>query len=271
VRRPESIANRFGEFSTPDWKSSGFGHSYCPRDLFLAIGNTLIECPMVLRARFFESLAYKNILLEYFKAGTRWISAPKPRLLDEMYNPSNPVAPLNNFEPAFDAANVLRAGKDLFYLVSSSGNNFGYQWLTQTIGDTYRIHPCYNLYNYVHIDSTLCLLRPGLVLINPSRVTINNLPKPLQQWEVVASPEMVDIGLTKPYTSTTKWIGMNLLMVNSNLAIVDQHQLPLIRLLEKYKIDVIPLSLRHARALGGGFHCVTLDTRRSGTMEDYFS
>ncbi len=270
VKRPEVIMNSFDYFVTPDWKSDGFIHSYCPRDLFLAIGDTIIECPMVLRARFFEPFAYKTILIDYLKSGARWISAPKPRLLDEMYDFLNPRKPLRNCEPAFDAANLLRAGKDLFYLVSSSGNELGYQWLQQTLGDAYRIHPCYNLYDYVHIDSTLCLLRPGLVLVNPTRVGVDNLPKLLQQWEIIASPEMVDIGLTKPYTSTTEWIGMNLLMVNPNLAIVDQHQLPLIRLLEKYQIDVIPLRLRHARALGGGFHCVTLDIRRKGEVRDYF-
>ena len=33
-------------------------------------------------------------------------------------------------------------------------------------------------------------------------------------------------------------------------------------ILEQYKIESIPLSMRHARTLGGGFHCVTLDLKR---------
>jgi glycine amidinotransferase/scyllo-inosamine-4-phosphate amidinotransferase 1 len=32
--------------------------------------------------------------------------------------------------------------------------------------------------------------------------------------------------------------------------------------LEQHKFTVIPQELRHSRTLGGGFHCVTLDTRR---------
>ena len=64
---------------------------------------------------------------------------------------------------------------------------------------------------------------------------------------------------------------MNILMVNPNLAIVDKKQAKLIRVLEKSKIDVIPLQLRHSRTLGGGFHCVTLDIKRKGGLEDYFS
>ncbi|MEZ6094832.1 MAG: hypothetical protein R3C03_11460 [Pirellulaceae bacterium] len=56
---------------------------------------------------------------------------------------------------------------------------------------------------------------------------------------------------------------MNLLMVRPDLAIVDRHQSHLIRELESRKVNVIPLQIRHARTLGGGFHCVTLDVRRS--------
>jgi hypothetical protein len=39
---------------------------------------------------------------------------------------------------------------------------------------------------------------------------------------------------------------------------------------EKQGLDVIPLKLRHAKMLGGGFHCVTLDIRRTGTLQRYF-
>jgi N-dimethylarginine dimethylaminohydrolase len=44
----------------------------------------------------------------------------------------------------------------------------------------------------------------------------------------------------------------------------------LIKLLEKNGLDVLPLKLRHSRMMGGGFHCVTLDIRRKGTLERYF-
>jgi N-dimethylarginine dimethylaminohydrolase len=62
---------------------------------------------------------------------------------------------------------------------------------------------------------------------------------------------------------------MNLLMVNPELAIVDQNQSALIRMLEANGITVVPRRLRHSRLLGGGFHCVTLDTVRDGSLENY--
>ena len=53
--------------------------------------------------------------------------------------------------------------------------------------------------------------------------------------------------------------------------VVDSFQTALSALLESKGLEVIPLTLRHSRMMGGGFHCVTLDTRRRGEMEAYFS
>jgi glycine amidinotransferase/scyllo-inosamine-4-phosphate amidinotransferase 1 len=63
-----------------------------------------------------------------------------------------------------------------------------------------------------------------------------------------------------PYAS--KWIALNMLVLDPHTVIVDQQQTQLIKLLESHQFTVIPQELRHSRTLGGGFHCVTLDTRR---------
>lgn len=268
VRRP-SPTNHAGIIATPDWKTDGF-YNYCPRDVLLTIGDMVIETPMVLRSRFLEPFAYKDLLLEYFASGSRWISAPKPRLLDEMYDASAEAGNrLRNLEPAFDAANVLRFGTDILYLVSDSGNEMGARWLQSVLGDTYTVHPCHGLYASTHVDSTLVPLRPGLVLLNPERVNDDNLPAFLRSWDKVWCPELVDIGFVgeRPYCST--WIGMNLLVVRPGLVIADDRQPELIKTLERHGVDVLPLRLTHARTLGGSFHCVSLDVRRTGTLETY--
>lgn len=270
VKRPETILFK-EKFKTLDWEAEHY-FSYCPRDILLAIGNTIIETPNVFRSRFFETIGYKNILIDYMKSGSKWISAPKPRLLDNIYNHLNSnQSALLNLEPVFDAANILRAGKDIFYLVSDSGNELGCQWLQNTLDKEYKVHPCRNLYSSMHIDSTISLLRPGLALINPSRVSETNLPQPLQHWDILTAPDMIEYKYSDLGSFSTKWLGMNLLMLSPYLAVVDKHQRPLIKLLEQNQIDVIPLALRHGRTLGGGFHCITLDVRRKGKLEDYFS
>ena len=267
VHRPELI-DLSKKFSTVDWVSDGM-YNYCPRDIILSIGDALIETSMSLRSRFFEPFAYKNLCVEYLRNGSRWISAPKPRLLDAMFNTVDPQkSALNELEPVFDAANVLKLGKDIIYLVSDTGNELGYQWLKTTLGSEYRVHACRDMYTSSHIDTTIVPLRPGLVLVNPTRVTQKNIPEFFRKWEVLEAPEPVDIGF-KGMSRGSAWMSINLLMVNPNLAIIEKSQEPLIKLLEKKGINVIPLQLRHARTLGGGFHCVTLDIRRRGNIEDY--
>lgn len=268
VRRPEP-RNLAAVIRTPDWQTDGL-YDYCPRDILLAIGDTIIETPMVLRSRFLEPLAYKRTLLEYFESGARWISAPKPRLCDDMYDPAAPQGQrLKDLEPAFDAANVLRCGTDILYLVSDSGNEKGWQWLQRVLGDAYTVHPCRGIYASTHVDSTIVPLRPGLVLLNPERVNDGNLPAPLRGWDRIYAPPMTDGGFVGAHPRASAWIGMNLLVVNPQLAIVDDRQPALIRLLEGAGMDVLPLRLTHARTLGGGFHCVSLDVRRRGTLETY--
>jgi len=268
VRRPD-VVDHTQVFKTTDWETDGL-YNYCPRDIFLAIGDMIIEAPSPLRSRFLETFAYKKILIDYLRSGSRWISAPKPQLLDECYStPNGFEICLENTEPLFDAANILRIGKDILYLISNSGNALGAQWLQSILGSEYRVHTCYNVYNHKHIDTTFTFLRPGLVLVNPERINDQNMPALIKNWDKISCPEMVDVGYVGQFPLSSTWIGMNFLMINPNLAIVEKRQIHLIKVLEKYGIDTIPLQLRHPRTLGGGFHCATVDVRRKGNLEDY--
>lgn len=268
VRRPGGRDHK-SMVSTADWSTDGF-YDYCPRDGFLTVGNTLIESPMVLRARFLEGFAYKDLFLEYLESGARWLSAPKPRLTDDMFEPSAPPGKrLRNLEPVFDAANVLRFGTDLLYQVSDSGNLLGAKWLQAAVGDQYTVHACEGLYTSTHIDSTIVPLRPGLVLVNPSRVNDDNMPDFLRGWDRIICPELTDTGFVGDHAKSSVWIGMNFLVVAPGKAIVDKRQTELIRVLESHGVEVIPAQLTHTRTLGGGFHCVTLDIRRRGELASY--
>ncbi|MEV2263116.1 MULTISPECIES: inosamine-phosphate amidinotransferase 1 [Streptomyces] len=268
VRRPTQRDHSIVA-GTPDWETDSFC-DYCPRDGFLAIGDTIIEAPMPLRSRFFEYLAYKDLFLEYFQGGARWIAAPKPRLSDAMYEPGAVAGKrLQNLEPCFDAANVIRLGSDLLYLVSDSGNELGARWLQSAVGSDYTVTPVRDVYAYTHIDTTFVPLRPGLVMVNSSRVTEQNMPEPLRGWDHIYAPEPIDTGYVGSRANGSIWVGMNMLSISPELVAVDQRQTGLIKELEKHRIDVLPVELRHSRALGGGFHCVTLDVRRRGTLESY--
>ncbi|SHF15982.1 TauD/TfdA family dioxygenase [Streptoalloteichus hindustanus] len=271
VHRPAPVDHDL-MFVTPDWSSSGVT-SYCPRDLTLVLGSTIIEAPSPTRSRQHELSAFRALFRRYLAAGSTWISAPRPELRDELYGVDDQGHPtLGEAEPAFDAANVLRCGRDLFYQVSVSGNEAGLRWLRSVVsllGD-YRVHPMHATCPGSHVDTALALIRPGLLLANPTSFTDDTLPKPLRRWEVLWCPPMREAApLATPWPLASSWVGMNLLMVAPDLAIVDAAQGELIATLERHGVRVLPHSLRHARVLGGGFHCVTLDTVRDGELRDY--
>jgi len=274
VHRPKPV-NHSVEFSTPEWKTTGW-YTWCPRDLLLPLDNLMIETPSACRARYFETRAYRDIMMSAINDGTEWIAAPKPILPDESYQfeDIDGKPSLTNLEPVFDAPNCVRMGKDILFQISNTGNHWGLQWLKNVLEPRgYRIHPAEHIYSYGHFDSTIIPLRAGLVLLNSSRVTPENCPKIFEKWEKIWFDDCVVQGSKVPggVAPCSPYIGMNILSVNPNTIVCDSTQEPLMRELNKHGIDSIPVRFRHAMTLSGGIHCATLDLRRKGTLEDYFS
>jgi len=253
------------------WGTKGW-YSWCPRDLILPLGDMLIETPTPVRARYFETRLYEDILYEAFEDGALWLQAPKPKLNDDLYQLEDLSKPtLLDHEICFDAPNVVRVGKDLLYQVSNSGNMKGYKWLKRLLEPMgYKLHYS-ELYSFAHFDSTIIPLRPGLVLMNSSRVTPDNCPEMFAKWDKIWFDDCVIQGnAIEGYPAPcSPYIGMNILSVNENTIICDSTQEPLMRELEKYGIDSVPVQFRHAMTLSGGIHCATLDLRRKGTLESY--
>jgi glycine amidinotransferase/scyllo-inosamine-4-phosphate amidinotransferase 1 len=170
------------------------------------------------------------------------------------------IAMPRNQDMVLDAANICRLGDTWLFLESYSGNRAAYNWLCEQFPNI-TIELC-NFYAGVHIDSTIVPLREGLVLLNGHRVNESNCPRAFDGWQKIYVHDVVAQGFYQyPYAS--KWIALNMLVLDPTTVIVDKHQTQLIQILEQHRFTVIPLELRHSRTLGGGFHCVTLDTRRS--------
>lgn len=276
VRRVEQ-RDYSAPFATPDWNvSSGFCAAN-PRDPFLVIGNEIIETPMADRSRYFEPWAYRSLFKEYFKAGAKWTSAPKPELLDELYD-MNYVRPkpdekmryvISEFEPVFDAADFVRCGRDIFGQLSNVTNRFGVEWLRRHLGDEYRVHLIENRSpEAIHIDTTFMPLAPGKVLVSPEYIDVNNLPDVLKNWDVLVAPTPAP--LKDPLCGVSKWISINVLMLDEERIIVGAEQESLIKKLKEWGFKPIPFSFEAHYPFLGSFHCVTLDVRRRGTLQSYF-
>ena len=214
-------------------------YNYCPRDRLLVWNDIMVDVNMMYPCRDQEIQNYSRLLAQ----ARQVVTMPRHQGL------------------VLDAANVCRLGDTWLFLESASGNRAAYEWLSAQFPQV-NIELC-NFYAGVHIDSTIVPLREGLVMLNADRVTTQNCPRAFRDWQKIwVTDDMIVPQDFYQYPYASKWIAMNMLVVNPETVILDAAQTQLITIIKKHNIDSIPLTLSHSRTLGGGFHCVTLDTRR---------
>ena len=315
VHRPKAF-DLSNIYSSPFW-SSNSTNLYNVRDLNLVVGNLVIESPSYLESRYYEATSLYDIFYKYFEKGFKWTAGPKPRLdyeaLQPYYRDENQrvlsdedtkykiltkgrlekLHKLAEKEILFEAANTLRMGKDLLYLLSSSGNELGAKWLQSAVGEDYKVHVTRDLYRSSHIDSTLMALKPGVLLVNSVRVNEKNIPKIFDKWkkiyfeDVASTPDeeleiqknvrdpmsqkLKDLGFKSNLEDmASPWVGMNVLSFDQKTVLVEKRQEKLIKVLETNGFDVVPIQMRHMYIFSGGLHCTSLDTVRDSTLENYF-
>jgi len=278
IRRPD-VVDGTRPYGSPHWSSRGFSTA-CPRDVFLIIGDEIIETPSCWRSRYFEAAAYRSLFKEYFLQGARWSAAPRPLLTDELFDYSHQVPGrgdpprfvVNEFEPVFDAADFVRCGRDLFVTRSNVTNEMGIEWLRRHLGGGFRIHELESRSRQpMHIDSTFMPLAPGKVLVNPSYIDVERLPHILNTWDILVAPRPDPVeGVMSRISMCSPWVSINVLMLDEERVIVDRSQVTLIKALKDWGFTPIPCGFLSYGPFGGAFHCATLDVRRRGGLQSYF-
>ena len=131
---------------TPDFMTGSSFGCMPPRDVLLTVGKEILSAPMSFRCRYWEYLAYHPLMQRYFDEDPdfRWEQAPRPRLTGASYQAGYfdeitieerlaRTAALDfvttEHEPLFDAADILRIGKDLFCQHGLTTNRRGMEWL----------------------------------------------------------------------------------------------------------------------------------------------
>lgn len=285
VRRPAPVVGNV-EVQTPFWRSF-----QCPplniRDQTIILGSTIVETAPHVRSRVFENDYLRPLFVEYMQAGARWINMPRPTLAYGTFDGSffsftdEESAALTDYhafamaglkrEIVFDGAQCIRIGTDVLVNVANENHEMGFHWLERNCGGTLAFHRLYRMADS-HVDSTLLPLRPGLWLVR-DRKFLDFIPQPFRRWDcIVAPPPERDLFPSYERNNlsiASKFIDMNVLSVNEQTVIVNSLFPELIRKLEQLRFDVIPVRHRHRRLFGGGFHCFTLDVRRSGGPVSY--
>ena len=276
--------------ATPDWNTGTMFGCMPPRDVLLTVGKEMLEATMSYRCRWFEYLCYRPLLQRYYveDPGMRHEAAPKPRLTDADYRPdylSGAIGIAKRLEwtaarhfvtteeePLFDAADVLRFGRDLVVQHGFTTNLKGIDWLQRHFPD-HRVHAV----NFpgdpypIHIDATFTPIRPGLILNNPQRRLPEEQRRMFERndWEIVdaAGPAHNE---PPPLCYSSVWLSMNVLVLDPKTVCVEKSEVYQAQQLDRLGMEVIEVELRDAYAFGGGLHCCTADVRRDGDCEDYF-
>lgn len=285
VRRPAAICDSPSMFTSPyGWKGY-VSPALNVRDQCLIYGDTIFETPPLIRARYYENDQLKPLFYEYMDSGANWLCAPRPMMTDNSFDDSyvRRTSPKNvqdvkasehdiGIEMMIDGAQCMRLGKDVIINVANQNHELGYQWLKRNLPDV-RFHKISIADS--HIDGRLVPLAPGKVLVDARRIpSADMLPKVLRGWDIIPvtenelsqeAYEHEDISLASIA------IDINVLSLDEKHVVVNKAATKVIKLLEKHGFVPVPVRFRHGRVLGGAFHCVTLDVRRRGGCEDYFS
>jgi len=220
--------------STPDWKAETMFGCMPPRDVLLTVGHEILEATMSYRCRWFEYLCYRPLLKHYYNSdpNMKHESAPKPRLTDADYRKDylsdkigiqkrldwteNKFFVTTEEEPLFDAADVLRFGKDLVVQHGFTTNLKGIDWIKRHYKD-HRVHTV----NFpgdpypIHIDATFTPIKPGLVINNPQR----RLPKEQRKlfekndWQILDAAQPAH-NSPPALCYSSVWLSMNVLVLD---------------------------------------------------------
>ena len=207
---------------------------------------------MAWRCRYCEMEAYRSLLQEYASGGAKWTIAPRPQLRDELYDyqyqvpgegePARFVT--NESEVVFDAADFTRCGKGIFVTRSNVTNMAAIAWLRQHVGNRFRIHEIESTCRQpMHIDSTFVPLAPGKILANPAFIDMDRLPDVVRGWDILVAPPPCNVSdniFFRMFSMTSRWISMNVLMLDEERVIVEKSQEPTIAALKEWGFKPIP-------------------------------
>merc|ERR1712087_51190 len=275
---------------TPFFESPNQYCATCPRDIIATVGNIIIEASMSRRDRYFEVHQYRQLVRDLWRADRNmlWKAAPKPSMEDKMYDPSwwglstaERYAKMHAMkfcitdeEPIFDAADMMRCGKDIFVQLSMTANAAGIEWLARELAPHgLRVHTVRFPYDLApsHLDCTFVPLRPGLVLTNPERPIHPDDAELFKAdgWRFIDAPQPNNP--MRPWASqSSKWLSMNVLSVSPTCVVAEEQEHDLHALLESEGFEVIKVPFRAVYEFGGGLHCATWEIHREDKCEDLF-
>jgi glycine amidinotransferase len=249
--------------ATPDWENGSSFDCMPPRDVILTVGSEMLEATMSIghagssicaTAPYSVGIMTKTRLTNAsLKSGYLSKNITIQERLEMVTNKNFITTEL---EPLFDAADVLRFGRDLFVQHGFTTNLKGIDWLSQHYRD-HRVHAL----NFpgdpylIHIDATFIPLRPGLILNNPERAlpcTQRHIFKK-NGWEIVEAARPAH-NQPPPLCYSSVWLSMNVLALDPKTVCVEASEVHMMDQIDKLGMEVIPVPFREVYPCGGALH-----------------
>lgn len=271
VHRPTPMP--MTEIKTPYWSLPGTKIPLSPRDLYLVVGDTVVESAMCEPVRFFETFYYRDIMIEQFRRGARWLAMPMVRhnYTEEDWGEDGSMVP--ETDPIMDAPSVMKYGRDLFVNTVGAGNRLGLEWVERQFGD-YRIHEISHPHISGHLDSQLNILRPGLMM---TPYDVDMLPDYFRDWDMIKvstakdralsdSQELIDNRVQDDDFANSNLV-VNCLSLDPDTIVMFDHykdQDKVLGELDDRNIRVLFTPMSYSHFFNQGVTCLTLDLHREG-------
>jgi N-dimethylarginine dimethylaminohydrolase len=228
VHRPERLKGDERTFLAPN----GEGAQLFARDGMIVVGNHVIDASLRLKCRQRERYGLRPIIQQIVQQrGARWSSVPlgSPGCVDG---------------PFLEGGDTLLNGYEVYVGISGCASDLaGADWLQALLGDAYRVIPVAMKSNVLHLDCSLALIKPGLLVWCPEKF-IDGLPMSLRDWDAITVSR-----------DEANLLATNGLVLEEGRVIVDASNARVIEELRKRKVDVIPLPFDGPIGTGGGLRC----------------
>lgn len=239
----------------------------CPRDSFLTLGRTLLTPE--------SNPAWKPVLDDYRRQGQSVV---------------------NRTSHVINGANVVRIGRDV--IIDTDVFDIGPESIDPAVFGDYRIHW---EKNGGHMDGCFAILRPGLILANhyfdgydrtlpgwqrifldePTYWQHRNSPPPGAEYNGKFYADGVAFNQAfnrHVIEHAQNWVGnyketyfeLNCLVLNEHNVVMLGYNYNLEQTLAQHGIRIHWVPFRCRGFWDGGMHCITLDIRRQGTLQNYF-
>jgi len=225
VHRPERLVGAARTFAA----SQGEGTQLFVRDPLIVVAQHLIEASLRLQCRQRERFGLRPLVQTLAaRKDTSWSSVPlgSPGAVDG---------------PFLEGGDVLLNGGEVYIGMSGCASDMaGVDWLDRLLGESHRVVPIALRSHVLHLDWTLALIRPGLLLYCPANM-IDGLPGSLRSWD------KIEISAEE-----CRALSANVLVLDQDRVVVEASNQRIADALRQHRVEVIPLPFDGALRFGGG-------------------